>query len=301
MSKATLQSRLMSRDCDGSVAGRSFFRNLSHLIHAIIILHLFAFPAATENLPADIERILNKGTLTIAMYHEDSPPFFMHDATGNFHGFDVELARDAAKRLGVGVEFNRSAKSFDEVVALVNLRQADVAISMLSSTLNRARLVRFTDSYITLNRMLLINRLMLARVKKGGSGQIERFNDPGIKIGVIKGTSYVDFAMEDFPEAQLLYYGDWGTLIKDILDGKITALFYDDLEIKNWIRSNPESALYLQTATVKNKKDHLSFAVHWGNTHLLSWLNMYLRTIKEEGTYDRLIDKYIESGQWKAK
>jgi ABC-type amino acid transport substrate-binding protein len=271
------------------------------LIQAAIITLLFAAHVTAGNIAPDIEKIFKKGKITVAMYYEDTPPFFMHNKKGYLYGFDVDLAQDIARRMGVELEFNRSARSFDEVVELVNRRKADVAISALSSTLGRARLVRFTDSYIVLHRALLINRIELAKQKKRYDDPLQLLNDPEMKIGVIRGTSYVGFAKEDFPKAQILHYKDWNTVVKDVLEGKIIAVLYDDIEIKIWNRANPESALYLQTVIIKNKKDPLSFAVHWKDSHLLSWLNLYLQTIKEDGTYDRLIKKYIESEYWKTE
>jgi polar amino acid transport system substrate-binding protein len=172
---------------------------------------------------------------------------------------------------------------------------------MLSRTLSRAKLVRFTDSYIVLHRALLINRIILAKQKREYEDLLRILNNSGMKIGVIEGTSYVDFAKQDFPKALILLYKDWNSVIKDVLEGKITAVFYDDLEIKEFNHKNPDSALYLQTVIMKDKKDPLLLAVHWEDAHLLSWLNLYLQTIREDGTYDRLFKKYIESEQWQTE
>jgi len=271
------------------------------LIQTAIIILLFATHAVAGNIAPDIEKILKKRKITVAMHCEDTPPFFMRSKRGFFYGFDVELAQDIARRMGVELEFNRSASSFDEVVELIVRRKADVAISMLSRTLSRAKLVSFTDSYIVLHRALLINRIILAKQKMEYEGLLRILNNSGIKIGVIEGTSYVDFAKQDFPKALILLYKDWSSVIKDVLEGKITAVFYDDLEIKEFNRKNPDSALYLQTVIMKDKKDPLSLAVHWEDAHLLSWLNLYLQTIREDGTYDRLFKKYIESEQWQTE
>ena len=282
-------------------AFRMIARGISISLPALIAaLLLTSYSAAGDN-PPDMERIISRGKIIVAMHSEDTPPFFMHDKRGDFNGFDVEMARDIAGKLEVELEFNRDANSFDEVVELVNSKKADVAISMLSNTLRRARSVKFTESYITLKRMLLINRLMLAGRGKDDSDPLEAFNNPETGIGVITGTSYVAFVSEDFPKARIIQYNDWDSLINSVLNGKIMALFYDDLEIKNWIRSNPENALYLQTSVMENKKDHLSLAVHWKDTHLLSWLNNYLRAFTEGDLYDRLVQKYIESEEWRDR
>lgn len=265
---------------------------------------LIVFPAAyaaAGDLAPDMERILKKGKITVAIYYDDTPPFFMHDKKGDMFGLDIELARDIAVKLGVKLELNQEARTFDEVVELVYRKKADVAISMISNTLSRAVRVRFTDPYMVLYRALLINRLELARHKKKDEDIAAFLNNPGIKIGVIEGTSYVGFADEDFNRAKRVSYKEWPLAVKDVLEGRISAALYDEIEIKNWNRSHPESALYVQTLIMKDKKDPLSFAVSWEDKHLLAWLNLYLQAIRIDGTYDRLVKKYIGSEQWRKE
>src|SRR4051794_14650803 len=76
-------------------------------------------PAYGAGLPPDIQQILNHGTLIVAIYQKDTPPFFMQDKTGKLIGYDVDLARELAHRLGVKLTFNRQATTFDELINLV--------------------------------------------------------------------------------------------------------------------------------------------------------------------------------------
>ena len=260
-----------------------------------VILFLCIAGSVWAELPPDIERILKKGKITVAMYHEDIAPFFMHDREGTFYGFDVEMAKEVAKRMGVELEFNRDPKTFDAVVDTVRQRKADVGISIISKTLSRALSVRFTDSYISLYKALVINRLELAKKMRAQENVLEALNETGIKIGVVEGTAYVGFAEEEFPNATIVKYRNWEMAIKDVSDGKILAVFGDDIDVKKWNRSHPETGLYIQTIILKDKEDPLAFAVHWEDEHLLSWLNVFLQTLINDGTHDRLLKKYIIS------
>jgi polar amino acid transport system substrate-binding protein len=77
-------------------------------------------PAAAPDLRApDIKAILDRGELIVAMTEGDQPPFYYVGPDGQLAGLDATLARDIASRLGVKVSFNRSPKSFNEVVELV--------------------------------------------------------------------------------------------------------------------------------------------------------------------------------------
>ena len=240
-----------------------------------------------------MDRILKKGKITVAMYYQDIPPFFMNDKEGNFQGFDVSLARDIARRLGVEVEFNRDPRTYDEVVRTIRERKADVAISMLSNTLGRARGVQFTQPYIVVKQALFINRLKIAAMKKGQSEPSLLIDQKGVRLGTMAGSSYMGFAKEGFPQATIVPYDDHKKAIEDVLSGDITAVLYDEVEVKRWYAENPERALYVQIDILQDKKDPFAFAVHWEDKHLLHWLNLYLDTIRIDGTYDALMDTYL--------
>jgi len=276
-------------------------KTMRFLLVILVSAFLFSESVQSENMPPDMQRIITNGKLVVAMYFEDVPPFFMHSKSGDFFGFEVDLATDIAQRLGVSVEFNRDAKTFDEIVDMVAERKADIAISMLSNTLNRAKRVRFSEPYITLHQSLLINRLKIAQFK-GGETEIDKIlNREGIEIGVIEGTSYVAFAHKDYPKATIIPYKDWQSVVRDVLSAKIFAVLYDEIEIRNWHKMNPDGALYVQTVIMDNKEDTIAFAVNPEDEQFWVWLNLYLKQIKSDGTNNRLINKYFQGEQWVEK
>lgn len=250
--------------------------------------------AETQYSP-DIERIIERGKIIVAMLDEDNPPFFMHDAQGNFCGLDVDLANDIAKKLGVRVEFNRKARTFDEIVELVFTKEADVAISYLSKTLERAKKVIFTDAYVTLYQTLVVNRLKAAQ-RKWGNNPMKFLNDKTITISTLKESSYITFAKELFPLATIVPYDNIELAFDDAKNGKVQAAFFDNIFTKGWHNSHPDAALYVQTIICRDKEDPIAMAVHWEDIHLYEWLNQYLRAVIKDGTVDKLINKYLESG-----
>ena len=274
---------------------------MRYLIIALMSVILFAGTANSENMPSDMQRIIDNGKLVVAMYFEDVPPFFMTSKNGSLIGFEVDLANDIAKKLGVKVEFNRNTQTFDGLVDMVIERKADIAISMLSNTLSRAMRARFSEPYITLHQSFLINRLKIAQLKSIETKTERMLNNESIEIGVIAGTSYVAFAEKDYPRATIIPYKDWESIVKDVLNGKIYAVLYDEIEIRNWHKKNPEGALYVQTVIMENKEDPIAFAVNPEDDQLWVWLNLYLKQIKSDGTYNKLINKYFQSEDWLEK
>lgn len=262
-----------------------------------LLVFFAAVSAAGQEYPPDIQRIIDRGELIVAMYANDIPPFYMHDKNGRLYGLDVDLAEGIGRELGVSVRFKRDYQSFPEIVDGVAHHEADLAITLLSRTLKRALKVRFTEPYIVLRQGLLINRVRLAQ-RKSDLTLREILNHPSSEIAVKAGTSYVNFASQRFPLAQIKAYPEWDPHIIDaVVSGEVLAAFHDEIEIKKVVIGKPDTALKLQTVVLKVTQDPIAMAVPWESIHLLSWLNLYLEEQKLDLDADKLLKKYAESLQ----
>lgn len=260
----------------------------------ILAAIVFNGPARSADFSEDIQRIVDRGSVVIAMVKQDSPPFFFESDQGGLKGLDIRLAQGIAERLGVDVEYNRDAESFDNVVDLVASRQADIALSKLSRTLTRARRVRYTEPYIVLRQGLMVNRLELEKVKKQGQTDVEAIKRMRGTIGVIADSSYVRYASTRFPRAQVQTYESWDSVVQAVLAGDVLAAYRDELEIKRIIKARPKAVIKLQTVVLTDTRDPIAMAVHHDDTHLLAWLNLYLDTMDLEFNADSLLEAYPE-------
>jgi len=236
----------------------------------------------------------------IAVLAGEVPPFFMEDKEGRLFGLDIELAGDLAAQLGLGIEYNREATTYDDVVRIIFEGKADIAISNLSRTLKRSQMVRFSEPYIILYQTVLINRLKAAQERPKGESQ-NNLNQPHVKISTLADSSYMDFARESFPLATVVPYSDSSLAVQDVLAGKNHAFIFDNIFAKNWHFNNPDGALYLQTMIMKENEDQISFAVNWKDTHLLAWLEHYLKNIKANGFLKGLTEKYMDDHTWRER
>lgn len=233
-------------------------------------------PATAPDLRApDIQAILDRGELIVAMTEADQPPFYYVGPDGQLAGLDAALARDIASRLGVRASFNRSSRSFNELVQLVARGGADVAISKLSRTLSRAQMVRFTRPYVTFRHAMLFNRLRLAQhTSEEALPQFLR----GLKghVGVIGQSSYEGFLSQYFPRATAVPFTSWDAAVSAVLTGKVLAVYRDELEIQKINQSRLDASLTLKTVVYKDIKDYIAMAVAWNRPHLAAWLDVYL-------------------------
>ena len=248
--------------------------------------------AQSPSYPPDIQRILRRGTLVVALTTDDLPPFHeMRD--GQLAGLDVDLAKGLAAALGVGVSFDRSSKTFDGVIDVVARGEADIAVSKLSRTLARARLVRFSQPYLTLHHALALNRLWLARAARGRdvATVVKEFDG---RIGVIAHTSYVDYAHRIFPKAQVVEFPSWDQVVAALARGDIAAAYRDELEIKRLTMEHPELSLRLKTAILTDTTDDICMAVGANEGQLLYLANVYLDSLHLDHklTANSLLQRY---------
>ncbi len=236
---------------------------------------------------ADIGQILQRGELVVAMLGTDSPPFFYMEGD-KLVGTDVRMAEQIAGELKVPVRFDRSAKSFNEVVEIVARGDADLGISKLSRTLARAQSVRFTDPYLSLNHALILNRLEFAKLSRDKPLPWVVRNLTG-SVGVIAKSSFADFAVRNFPKAKITPYPGWGDVLAAVKKGEVVGAYRDEFEIRRILRADPSLALTLRTVTLKDLDDTLGIAVGVRSPTLLAFLNQFLAQRAEKLTVESVL------------
>jgi ABC-type amino acid transport substrate-binding protein len=237
-----------------------------------------------------IKSIVNRGKLKVAMYSHDAWPFYFVDKDNELKGIDVSLIKGFAQLLGVDIEFDRSAKFLDDVALKVLNHEADVGISKLSLTFDRAMNLAVTEPYIDLNQALLINRLLLAKQVENQDSSHTIKNLHGT-LGVLKKSSYVGYS-KYFKNMKLVEYDAWDDALNDVDHGKITAVFRDEAEIKIYLHKNPESALKLMSVEIQDAFDPKGAIVSLDNIQLKELLNFYFSMLHLKLTPEKVISQY---------
>lgn len=238
-------------------------------------------------LAPDIAKIAARKTLVVAILNADMPPFFFQKE-GSMAGLEIEMAQEIAKELKVDIQFDRQAKSFNEVVEVVAKGEADLGISKLSRTLARAQSIRFSNPYLKLNHALVINRDQFARLAKDRpiNSVIRNFNG---KLGVIEKSSFEDFAVRNFPKADIKRFKDWNALVTAVKKGEVTAAYRDEFEAKRLLRSDKTASLTLRTVTLSDLEDTLGIAVGYQSGTLLAFVDQFLAQKANKLTIDRVL------------
>ncbi len=250
--------------------------NMKKIIFFLLIIMTLnnAFGSDYPNLPG-IKNIIDRGYIRAGICESDTPPFFYKDSNNEYQGMDIDLLKDICQKLGVKYKLIFSP-SFDKVVDNLVDNNADIAISNLSITLERAKKVYFTKPYIKLKMGLFIDhRFTETFENKDGSINL---NTGNVKIGVLSNSSYEFFARQLFTKATIIPFESWEEVVKKILSGDIQAGFYDEVALERTMRLNPTISIKLKKVLIDERMDPIAIAVSPANKDLLQWLDHYLDT-----------------------
>ncbi|MEN8236362.1 MAG: transporter substrate-binding domain-containing protein [Pseudomonadota bacterium] len=247
-----------------------------------------------QKTPPEMSCIKKRGRIVVGMLHDDQIPFYMRLGTDEVVGTDVEVAQFIANSLGVKAVFSREAKTVEELVDLVINRKVDLAISGISPNFDKIEQVRVSKSYVTLNKAMMINTLLLQKLNPDRTQSLESlFAQSTSKIGVLRGSPYTEFAQRIFPKAQIIEYESWEQdIVPLVLSGELLAAFDNEWVIRKTMHQIPEAYLRLISVAIETEFDPKVIVVPWSSQQLLAWVNRYLELGKINITSYDLLQKF---------
>jgi ABC-type amino acid transport substrate-binding protein len=249
-----------------------------------MLVSLLPVPMTAADPPRvfpDIQRILDAGTIRVALRALDAAPMIMTGPDGRPAGSEPDLARDLAKKLGVTATFVRTAETYDGVVDVVARKEADVAISYLSGGVDRAQYVHFSRPYIRQSGRLAYNRARFAQLRRDyGIENLRAIDDipaaAGLETGVIAGSVYESNLERDFPGSRLRRFERLDEMMTALRTGEIFAAMTGGLQLDYFMRRNPATAIYVAIDPDIRKPDDIRIAIRPDAPNLLRWIDLYL-------------------------
>jgi arginine/ornithine transport system substrate-binding protein len=215
-------------------------------------------------------------------------PFTFKTADGKPTGFDVDIANalcEQIKRKCVFVE-----QVWDSMIPGLQAKKYDVIISSMSITADRLKAIDFTDKYYNTPSRVVLKK----DVKYTGPASIK-----GKKLGVLKGSTQEKYAMGELKPAgvEIVAYEAQDQVYLDIKSGRLDGTVADFMEVTGGFLSKPEGEKYaLAGADLKEPKYFgygAGIALRKGEDALKSELNAAIKTIRSNGSYKTMNDKYF--------
>ncbi|WP_341679138.1 amino acid ABC transporter substrate-binding protein [Niveibacterium sp. SC-1] len=216
---------------------------------------------------------------------DNFPPMGFRDEQNTLTGFDVDMAREAAKRLGLDVEFKPIDWNAKE--AELNGKRVDVLWNGLTITEQRKQNIAFTKAYLE-NRQII--------VVTGGSPIKAKADLAGKVIGVQEGSTAVEAVERDAATAktfkELKKFGDNVTALLDLKTGRLDALVVDEVVGRYYTNRKPGEYTVLED---NFGTEEYGVGVRKDDSALLSKIQEAMDKMKQDGTAARI------STQWFGK
>lgn len=219
----------------------------------------------------------------------DFPPFEYKEREV-LKGFDVELARALGGVMQVPVTFEES--EFPGLVPALKSGRIAAIISALSPSPEREAHVSYSKPYY---------RARLCFVHPKGTEAALFFEKPSKRIGVQLGSSmeaYLRHRVEQGSALELKPLADNFVLVQDLLVGRLDAVLLEKAPAQAFVQAHPDKLALSLVPQDPWQDQRLDYAIAFPkNSPWLPRVNAALDTLKENGTLQSLVNRFLEDNE----
>jgi len=261
-------------------------KNILVIVAMSLIMSILAVGCGEKketNVEVDsLQYIQDKGTLVLGL-DDAFPPMGFRDDSGEVVGFDIDLAKQVAKRMGVELEIKPI--DWDSKVFNLNNKDIDVIWNGLSITDERKEKVDFSRPYINNSQIIITNASSDIKTKDQLAGKV---------LGAQLGSSAQD-AVEADTEVndslkELRKFESYTLALMDLEAGNVDAVVIDEIVGRYYISKKPD--LY-KVATDDFGKEEYGIGFRKGDTEFVNGVNEALEEMIEDGTAKAISEKWF--------
>lgn len=224
----------------------------------------------------------SNGVLRVAM-ELAYPPFEMTDTHGNPSGFSVDFAKELGKALGYK-KVKIENISWTGLIPSLMTDRADVVISSMTPTPERAKRVDFSKPYAVFRLSMLTN-------SKSGINSLKDIVK-GKVVAVKIGTTADTLATKEFEPkgVKVIRLQQDNAAALEVVKGSADVFIYDQLSILRYHHRYPK-----QTKMIFSNLQTMPVAVvvKKGNKKLLAKINKFIVKYQANGGFVKLANRYL--------
>jgi polar amino acid transport system substrate-binding protein len=234
--------------------------------------------APLETVKVDTLGLGTPGVLTVGTL-SDAPPSICIDSAGQFTGFDNELLRAMAEKIGLRVNF--VGTEFSGLLAQVASRRFDVGSSSITTTDARRRTVGFTNGYdFGYFSLVVPTGSAITGFDKLAAGQ---------RIGVVQGTVQEAYVVDSL-HLDPVKFPDYNTVYASLKTRQIDAWVAPSQQAQGTVQPGDSAEIIENTFSLDN---FVAYAVAKENKPLIDALNSGLDAVIADGTWSRLYSDWV--------
>ena len=231
-------------------------------------------------------QLVDQGKLTVCT-HLSYKPFEFKNGSGQVVGFDMDLAKLAAKRLGTTVNIVDIDFASITSGAVFAAKKCDIAMGAITITDERKQTVNFSKPYFSATQALLVK-------KASGISDLSGLN--GKNLGVQTDTTGQIYAQkhQSGNGYQTVVFDDLSTELGGVQSGRVDGVINDNGPLLDFSKSNPDFAVVKEFDTGEQygfvgQKDDANAA------KIMNVFNKALAKAVSDGAYKQSYKKWFGS------
>lgn len=206
-------------------------------------------------------------------------PFTFHDESGNLTGFDVEIATEVAKRLGVEPEFKET--QWDAIFAGLDAKRFDMIANQVGIRPDRQEKYSFSDPYITSAAVLITHK---------DNEKVKAFEDiKGLNSAQSLTSNYGEMAKKH--GANLVSVEGFTQAVELLASKRVDVTINDRISFLDYTKQRPDAPIKIAATSEDASVSGLMFRKD--SDTLVNEVNKALTEMIEDGTYKKISEKWF--------
>jgi polar amino acid transport system substrate-binding protein len=270
---------------------------MKKLIFLIVLIGLLFGCAGQESVRTEVsgyqpstlhDKIMHKSILRVGL--SVFIPWSFRDKNGEWVGFEVDVAKQLAKDMGVKIEFVPT--KWESLIPSLLAGKFDLIIAGMTRTPERALKINFTIPYDYSGMNVVVHK----NFAEGVTDYMD-LDKKGNTIVSRVGTTGAALAKETFKNATVRLFPDEGPMVQELLNGKATALLAWSPQPSQLAAKYPETLVFIDKHL---DQQAICMGIPKGDPDTLDYLNNWITTVRNNGFIQKKVNYWWKSVEWEA-
>ena len=231
-----------------------------------------------------VATIVDRGTILFGTTGDYRPLSFC-EPDGTYWGFGIEVAKEIANKLGVGIEFKKTSWPTLTADVLAEPQMFDLAIGGITITDARRETMLMSDGYLANGKTILCRASDADRYKS-----LADIDKPEVRVMVNPGGLNEKFANENLTHATIIVHQKNEEIPTLVAEGKADVMITEITEAPYYVQADSRLAAPLLNEPFNHGE--IGVLMQKGQEDLLQMVNNVIRQMKSDGSLRKLHDKY---------
>ena len=238
--------------------------------------------AATATEGSDLLQRINNGGVINVGTEGTYPPFTYHDVSGKLTGYDVEVTRAVADKLGVTVEFKET--QWDAMLAGLDAKRFDMVANQVSLTTPERQ-----AKYDKATAYSWSGAVALAPTDDDRYSSWESLK--GLRTAQSLSSNYGELA--ERYQATIVPVDGMAQAVQLVKQDRADFTMNDNLAVLDYLKNFPDSGLEIKLVAPASEKRGSGLILLKGDDAVVAKLNEAMAALQADGTLTKISEEFF--------